>query len=176
MAVKIILETGRLILREFGEADVEAFYLLGSHPAIIKYTGDPGGGMTSIEHALEILRSHPMADYEKHGFGRWACVHKEKGEVIGFAGLKYLEELDEVDIGYRLLPEYWGAGIATEAAQAVLEFGFRKLQMEEIIGLAVPENVASIRILEKLGMNFVGMVDYLGLQAARYVIRGTRTS
>jgi RimJ/RimL family protein N-acetyltransferase len=176
MAPKTIVETERLHLREVDEADVETFYLLGSDPAIIKYTGDPGGGMTSIEHALEILRSHPMADYKKHGFGRWACVHKESGEVIGFTGLKYLDERDEVDIGYRLLPKYWGAGLATEAASAALDFGFRSLQLKEIIGLAVPDNVASIRILEKLGMDFVEMVDYFGLQAAKYVIRGPRSS
>ena len=101
MAPKTILETERLLLREFDEADIETFYLLGSDPAIIRYTGDPGGGMTSIEHALEILRANPLADYEKHGFGRWACVHKENREVIGFAGLKYLDEMDEVSLlGY----------------------------------------------------------------------------
>lgn len=55
-------------------------------------------------HALKILRSHPIADYRKHGFGRWACVEKTSGRVIGFAGLKHLEDLGEVDLGYRLLP------------------------------------------------------------------------
>ena len=176
MTPMTILETERLVLREFDEADVAVFYQLGSDPAIIKYTGDPGGGMTSIEHALEILHSHPMADYKKYGFGRWACVHKESGELIGFAGLKYLDELDEVDIGYRLLPDYWGSGLATEASRAVLDYGFRKLELEESIALALPGNVASIRILEKLGMNYVGMVDYLDLQAARYVIQRNRNS
>jgi RimJ/RimL family protein N-acetyltransferase len=176
MAPKTILETERLLLREFDEADIETFYLLGSDPAIIRYTGDPGGGMTSIEHALEILRANPLADYKKHGFGRWACVHKESSEVIGFAGLKYMDERDEVDIGYRLLPQYWGAGFATEAASAALDFGFRSLQLKEIIGLAVPDNAASIRVLEKLGMGFVEMVDYFGLQAAKYVIKGPRNS
>ena len=65
-----------------------------------------------------MLCKHPIADYRKHGFGRWGVVLKATGRLIGFAGLKYLDELREVDVGYRLLPEYWGMGLATEAAQA----------------------------------------------------------
>jgi RimJ/RimL family protein N-acetyltransferase len=110
MAGKFILETERLLLREFDEGDVAPFYLMGSDPAVLRHTGDPGGGLTSVEHALEVLRSRPIADYRNYGYGRWACVLKASGEVIGFAGLKYLADLQEVDIGYRLLPAYWGQG------------------------------------------------------------------
>jgi RimJ/RimL family protein N-acetyltransferase len=120
VAGSLILETDRLLLREFDEGDAEAFYVLGSDPAITRYTGDPGGGLSSIEHAVQVLLAHPMADYVRHGFGRWACVHKATGTVIGFAGLKHLDELGEVDIGYRLLPAYWGAGLATEAGRAAV--------------------------------------------------------
>jgi RimJ/RimL family protein N-acetyltransferase len=88
MAGRFILDTERLLLREFDEGDAAAFYVLGGDPAIIRYTGDLGGGLASVEHAAEILRSHPIADYRKHGFGRWACVHKGNGAVVGFAGLK----------------------------------------------------------------------------------------
>src|SRR4051794_9711124 len=122
MAGRIILETQRLLLREFDEDDAEAFYLLGSDPAVTRYTGD--GGLRDTEHAREILRTHPLADYRKYGFGRWACVLKESGAVIGFAGLKYLEDLKEVDVGYRLLPASWGRGLATEASRAALDHGF----------------------------------------------------
>jgi RimJ/RimL family protein N-acetyltransferase len=170
MAGKIILETERLLLREFDEGDVEALYVLGSDPAIIRYTGDPEGGMKSIEHAREVLRSRPMADYQKHGFGRWACVLKASGEVIGFAGLKYLDDLKDVDIGYRLLPAHWGLGFATEASRAVLDYGFSCLKLERIIGLVDPENVASVRVLEKLRLTYVGMVEYGGKSVAKYTI------
>ena len=167
MAGRVILQTERLILREFDEGDAAAFYVLGSDPAIIRFTGDPG--LTSIEHAREVLRSHPLADYQKYGFGRWACLHKETGAIIGFAGLKYLEDLKEVDIGYRLVPAHWGAGLATEAGRAVLDYGFRELHLEEIIGLADPVNVASVRVLEKLGFSFDRMMEYGGSNVARYV-------
>jgi RimJ/RimL family protein N-acetyltransferase len=170
MAGKFIVETERLLLREFDEGDAQAFYILGSDPAIIRYTGDPGGGLASVEQALEILRSHPLADYQKYGFGRWACVHKASGEVIGFAGLKYLDDLREVDIGYRLLPAYWGLGLATEASRAALNYGFTRLGLGRIIGLVVPDNRASVRVLEKLGLTFTRMVEFRGESVARYVI------
>jgi len=108
MAGKLILETERLLLREFDEGDVGPFYRMGTDPDVTRYTGV--GALTSPEHALEIMRAYPLADYRKYGYGRWACVWRPSGEVIGFAGLKYLADLGEVDIGYRLLPAYWGQG------------------------------------------------------------------
>jgi RimJ/RimL family protein N-acetyltransferase len=171
MADRWILETERLLLREFDEGDAEPFYVLGSDPAIIRYTADPGGGLTSVEHALEILRSHPLADYQRYGFGRWACVHKATGQVIGFAGLKYLDDLREVDIGYRLLPAYWGLGLATEAGRAVLDDGFTRLGLVRVIGLVVPDNRASVRVLEKLGLVLDGTVEIRGQSLAKYVVQ-----
>lgn len=170
MGGRRILETERLLLREFDEGDAGPFYVLGSDPAVIRYTGDPGGGLTSVAHALEILRSHPLADYRKYGFGRWACVRRTGGEVIGFAGLKYLDDLAEVDLGYRFLPAYWGLGLATEAGRAVLEYGFTRLGLRRVVGLVVPDNVASVRVLSKLGMAFDGMVQYGEQRVARYAV------
>ena len=176
MAGRTILETERLLLREFDEGDAEAFYRLGSDPTVTRYTGD--GGLKDVEHAREVLRSRPIADYQKHGFGRWACVLKVSGVVIGFAGLKYLDDLGDVDIGYRLLPAYWGKGLATEACRPILEYGFAHCGLEHIIGLVDPENVASVRVLEKLGLTLVGLVDYRGNKAAKYRIerRGSASS
>jgi len=168
MAGRTIFETERLILREFDEEDVESFYLLGSDPAITRYTGDEG--VKDIKHAQEVLRSRPLADYRKYGYGRWACVHKENRRVIGFAGLKFLEDLKEVDIGFRLLPAYWGVGLATEAGRAVLDYGFTQLRLAEIIGLVDLENIASVRVLAKLGLKFVGMTIYQGTNTAKYVV------
>src|SRR5262245_31879053 len=121
----MVVETERLLLREFVEGDVYAYYLLGSDPAVIRYTG--AQALNSLEHALEVLRANPLADYQEHGFGRWACVLKSNREVIGFAGLKRLVDLNEVDLGYRLLPAYWGQGLATEAGRAALDYGFGTL-------------------------------------------------
>jgi RimJ/RimL family protein N-acetyltransferase len=172
MAGKTILETQRLLLREFDEGDVEVFYRLGSDPAVLRYTGAPS--LTSLEHALEVLRTRPLADYQKYGYGRWACVLKESGEVIGFCGPKYLDELGEVDLGYWLMPAYWGHGLASEAGRAVLDYAFTRLGLEQIIGLVEPENVASVRVLEKLGLTFTEVVQFREQRAARYVLRARR--
>src|SRR5437016_752868 len=110
MSSLVVLETERLILRRYVEDDAEAVYELNRDPEVIRYTGDRG--LASIEEARAMLRGRTLADYEKYGFGRWACVHKEEDKVIGFAGLKFLEDLQEVDIGYRLMRAYWGRGLA----------------------------------------------------------------
>jgi RimJ/RimL family protein N-acetyltransferase len=167
MTTVIRVETARLVLREFIEEDAEAFYEVNRDPAVTRYTGD--GSLASVDHARELLRAHPIADYRKYGYGRWACVLKSSGQLIGFAGLKYLDDLKEVDVGYRLHPDHWGAGLATEAARAVVRYGFEELSLEQIIGLVDPENLASVRVLEKAGLTFAGMVDFRGSRVARYV-------
>ena len=158
----MILETDRLILREFVEEDAAAYLLLGSDPAIIRFTHDPGGGLKSIEHALEVMRTRPLTDYRIHGFGRLACVDKATDAVIGFAGLKFLDDLGEVDIGYRFLPAYWGRGLATEAGRAVLADGLGRLGLTRILGLVDPDNIASKRVLEKIGLTYRETFEYMG--------------
>src|SRR4051794_21834008 len=131
----------------------------------------PDDAMTSVQQARELLISHPITDYRERGFGRWACVLKETGEHIGFCGLKYLPQIEDVDLGFRLVPSQWGKGFATEAAQASLKFGFEELGLDHIVGLVELENRGSIRVLEKVGMQFVEMVRLFDLEMARYLIR-----
>lgn len=170
MAGRLILETERLLLREFDEDDAEAFYPLVSNPDVLRFTLDPGGGVSSVEQALEMLRSRSMADYRKHGFGRLAVVEKASRQLIGFAGLKHLEERGEVDLGYRLLPSHWGRGFATESGRAILQDGFTRLGLSRIIATVFPENVASVRVLEKLGLTFETPFECEGHTLAQYVI------
>src|SRR5205085_9361566 len=134
--MKVILETNRLLLREYVEEDAEAFFRLNTTPEVLRFV--PDKALLSVEQARQILIDHPIADYQKHGFGRGACILKSTGEQIGFAGLKYLEELGEVDVAYRLMPAYWGLGLASEAAQASVRFGFTNLGLTRIIGLVMP--------------------------------------
>lgn len=166
-----MIKTERTLIRKFREADLEAFYRLGSDPGIIRYTADPGGGFRDLEHAREILALHPIADYQKYGYGRMAVVWEETGAVIGFCGLKYLEERDAVDLGYRFFPEYWGMGVATETGRAVLEYGFTELALPEIAAFVLPGNAGSIRVLDKLGFTAAGRVDFDGHDALEFVIR-----
>jgi RimJ/RimL family protein N-acetyltransferase len=166
--MKTILETDRLLLREYVENDAEAFFRLNSDPEVLRFV--PDKRLLNVEQAGQILIDHPIADYRKYGFGRGACILKRTGEQIGFAGLKYLEELGEVDVAYRLMPTHWGQGLATEAALASVHFGFADLALKSIIGLVMPENIASVRVLEKAGLRLSGTVRYRAIEFAKYVI------
>ena len=166
--MKIILETDRILLREYVEDDAEAFFKLNSDPEVLRFV--PDKALLNVEQARQILLDHPIADYRKHGFGRGACILKSTGEQIGFAGLKYLEELGEVDVAYRLMPTHWGQGLATEAALASVRYGFTDLGLKRIIGLVMPENIASVRVLEKTGLRYAETVTFWENQFSKYVI------
>jgi ribosomal-protein-alanine N-acetyltransferase len=166
--LKIIFETDRLLVREFVEEDAEAFFKLNTDPEVLRYV--PDKALINVEQARQLLIDHPIADYRKHGFGRGACILKSTGEQIGFAGLKYLEELGEVDVAFRLLPAHWGLGLATEAALASVRFGFTHLGLKQIIGLVMPDNIASVRVLEKTGLHYAESVCFCNHHFARYVI------
>lgn len=168
MTPQPIIETDRLLLRAFSPDDAPAFYRLNSNPDVVRYTG--GDGLGSVEEARQGICERILRDYATHGFGRWAMIDKATREPIGFAGLKHLDDLNEVDLGYRLLPEYWGRGLATEAARACIAYGFDVLRLPRIIGLVDPPNLASVRVLEKSGFVFEKLVEYRLQRVSQYVI------
>lgn len=148
----IVLETPRLILRRFTEADSLLIYTLNSDREVIKYIHEPP--LQSEEQAKEIIVRIILPQYQ-HNLGRWAVHTKPGNEFIGWCGLKYLAESNEVDIGYRFHPFAWGNGYATEAASHTLDYGFTQLNQNEITGRAHAENTGSIKVLQKIGMHFV---------------------
>ncbi|HGY92542.1 MAG TPA: N-acetyltransferase [Planctomycetes bacterium] len=160
-------ETKRLEHRAFEVDDAEAFFALNGDPEVMRFTGEPM--LSSVDEARQAISDY--TDFEEFGFGRWACVLKSEGTVVGFCGLKYLRDLDEVDVGYRFIPEYWGRGLATEACVASLDFGFNVLGLEQIVAFVLPGNAASFRVLEKAGMQCEGEIDYDGTRVVRYVMR-----
>jgi len=168
MVMKVFLETARLLLREFVEEDAEWFFRLNTDPQVLRFV--PDQQLLSVEQARQILLDHPITDYQKYGFGRGACILKSTGEPIGFAGLKYLEELGEVDVAYRLMPPTWGMGLATEVSRAAISYGFANLGLKQIIGLVMPENIASVRVLEKIGLRRIGPISFWGHDFLKYVI------
>lgn len=160
-------DTPRLLHRAFTLDDAESYYSLNSNVDVMRFTCEPL--VASMDAARDAIRNY--SDFERYGFGRWACVLKHDQSVIGFCGLKYLSDLDAVDVGYRFLPHSWGMGLATEACTASLEFGFQVLGLTEIIGLVIPENHASIRVLEKSGMILDDEFEYDNMNVLRYVKR-----
>jgi len=150
--MNVVIETDRLLLRKFTENDTALLFQLNLDPEVIRYTHDP---ITDVEHAKKILSDVILPQYSLYNHGRLATHLKSSLEFIGWCGLKYLPETNEVDLGYRFMKKFWGKGYATEAALACIEYGFTKLNLPLIIGRALPGNLASIKVLEKCGMKYL---------------------
>ena len=168
--MKHILETDRLVLREFSIEDAENFYQLNLNPNVIKYTGDKA--FESISLAENFLINY--IDYKTNGFGRWAVINKANGEFLGWCGLKYAKELNQTDIGFRFFEKHWNKGFATESAEACINYGFEKLNLKTIVGRAMAENIASIKVLEKLGMKYEREFDFDEHKGLIYRIENNR--
>lgn len=158
-----MIESKRLILRELNFSDSKNFYNLNSDPEVLKYTGDIA--FSSISEAESFLINYD--DYKRNGFGRWAVISKDSNEFIGQCGLKLNEE-KLIDLGFRFFKNQWGKGYATESARASLEYGFNDLKLNKIIGRAFVDNRASVRVLEKLKMNFWKNDSCNGIENAVY--------
>ncbi len=166
--MSFIVETERLGMRRYHPDDAEMFLALFSDPEVMRYIPNELAP-DNVDEMRQMLVDYP--DYKKHGFGRWSCILKETGRFIGFTGLKFLEDFGgEVDLGYRFFREFWGRGIATEAGLASLSYGFDVLGLQRVIGLALPENIASKRVLEKCGMSFERHATYDGQEVAVYAV------
>lgn len=164
--IRTQLETERLRLRLFNYDDIQIMFELGTDPEIIRYA-EPEP-LKDLQEARQRLEEGPLSDYEKHGYGRFAVELKETGKVIGFCGIKYIEEIDLPEVGYRYLTEYWGRGIATEAARACVEFARDDLKIKKLVALIIPENTASIRVAEKLGMTKGPLIHVYDEDAFQY--------
>ena len=165
-----VCETPRFWLREIIPDDAPVFFDLNSDPDVVRYTGD--GPFASVQAAHDFLTGYDH--YARYAMGRWAVISKTDGECAGWCGLKTLEN-GETDLGYRLFKKDWGKGIATETSEAVLRYGFETLGLSEIIGQVDPANVASIRVLEKLGMKQVGETTIGATPALKYSLRSPRS-
>ncbi|MFY1046382.1 GNAT family N-acetyltransferase [Chryseobacterium sp. GP-SGM7] len=164
--MKKILETNRLLLREFEIIDAESFYELNLNPNVIKYTGN--SAFKDIDEAREFLENY--SDYHKNGYGRWAVIDKFTNQFLGWCGLKYDEKLDETDIGFRFFEHFWNQGLATESAKACIDYGFKELNLKTILGRAMKENTASIKVLEKIGLQYEKDFDFDGKDGLIYKI------
>jgi ribosomal-protein-alanine N-acetyltransferase len=148
-----ILETKRLVLRRLEPDDLDSLFALYRDPEVRKYF--PEGTLTHEDTKEELewfLNGHP----ENPEVGLWATVHKETGEFIGRCGLLpwLIDGRDEVEVAYLISKAYWRQGLGTEAAQAILDYGFEILHLPRLICLIDKDNLASIKVAEKIGMTF----------------------
>lgn len=154
-SMHLILQTPRLLLRRFTNSDEDAALVLSmnSLPEVLQYLHEPL--LKDLDHAREILQQHILPQYENN-LGRWAVHLKDSNEFIGWCGLKYRPEREEIDLGYRFLPSAWGKGYATEAAKACLDHAFTVLDLKKVNACAHIENIASLKVLENIGMRYTG--------------------
>jgi [ribosomal protein S5]-alanine N-acetyltransferase len=143
-----VSETKRYKLREFHTSDAEALFELNNDPMVLKYTGDKP--FESIEAAENFIKAYHH--YHDFGFGRWAIIDKETNDFKGWSGLRHSIEKNEVDVGFRIFKTSWNQGIASETAFESLRIGFETFKLNAIYGNVASENLASIKVLQKLGM------------------------
>lgn len=151
-----ILETERLILRQFVEEDAEFILELLNDPSFIHNIGDRK--IRSLDGAKVYIRNGPATSYGQHGFGLYLVELKMTGESIGMCGLIQRENLENVDIGYAFLPRFWSRGYAVESATAVRDYARDVIGLKRLVGITNPDNFPSIGVLEKLSMKFEKMI------------------
>ncbi|MBS0629379.1 MAG: GNAT family N-acetyltransferase [Verrucomicrobia bacterium] len=155
----MILKTIRLIIREFTQEDIDALASLLGNQQVMEFSV---AGPLSKEQTQEYLMQRILPHYANHGFGLWAVVYE--GEVIGYAGLlsQLIDGENLVELGYRLIPQYWGRGLASEAASAIAHYGFEKLKLNKIISIIEAKNGRSISVAKRLGMHYWKDADFHG--------------
>ncbi|MET1255185.1 GNAT family N-acetyltransferase [Aliikangiella maris] len=162
----ILIDTPRLQMREFTLEDVDAVYEFSSHPQVIEFTGDKL--VESRENAKALIENVWLKEYQQYGYARYALIHKLDARIIGFCGIKFEPEDNLPDIGYRMLPVYWGQGLATEAVKATLQYAKEKLKLFKIFGEAVDENIASQQVMLKSGLQHVAQYQKYGYLVHRF--------
>jgi len=147
----LTLQTARLLLRPWRDADVDVFAAMYADPAVMEFLL-PVQDRAAIEATVGRVRAH----FDRHGFGWWAAELKETRAFIGFIGLSHIgfeaHFSPAVEVGWRLASAYWGKGYATEGARAALRAAFTELGLNEIVSITVPANLRSRRVMERIGM------------------------
>lgn len=140
---------------------------------VLRYFPNPDPpARDQVERLIQFQLSH----WRQHGYGWWAVCAADSANplqnppLIGWAGLQYLPETDEIEVGYLFGRDYWGRGLATEAARTSVQFGFEELGIKTIVGIVHPENIASQRVLEKAGLVYVEPAHYFGMDVYRYLV------
>ncbi|HET6977913.1 MAG TPA: GNAT family N-acetyltransferase [Pyrinomonadaceae bacterium] len=152
----IVLETERLILRGLEIGDAQFVLTLLNEPSFLRFIGDKK--VRTIADAEQYIRNGPAASYERHGFGLLLVQLKDKPTPIGICGLLKRDELPDPDIGFAFLPDFWNKGFALESATAVMKDARERLKVQTILAITNQDNEASIKLLQKLGLQFVRLI------------------
>jgi ribosomal-protein-alanine N-acetyltransferase len=161
------IQTSHLALRLLQSEDAEALHRIYQSVDVLRYFPNPvPPPLERIQRFIVGQQEH----WEKHGYGNWGILLDGDRGIIGWAGLQYLPELDETEVGFLLDKPFWGKGYATEAALGSLSFGFEHFHLEHIIALVHPDNLASRRVIKKCGLVYKDTLSLWGIELMRYRI------
>ncbi len=166
--IETILETKRLLLRKFVPDDAKVLA-----PIIETITLEQYAHLSLLEYAQGFIEHSIIPSYEKNGFGLWAIIDKDTGNLIGYCGLHKVEVSgkEKIELAYRIAKDFRSQGLATEAAKAVRDYGFEVLKIPEIVSCIEPSNSASIKVAEKVGMKYVHDGEMFGKSCRVYQIK-----
>jgi RimJ/RimL family protein N-acetyltransferase len=165
----LFLSTERLILTTPKVEDLDEVFELQSDPEVMRHIGDGARTRALVETFLKMAMEH----YAKHSFSFFSVREKETNHFVGQAGLVYLgydDNQPNIEVGYRLHTTYWGKGYATELTTALIEWGFRTLNIPKLMAVADPNNLASHKVLLKAGMTYSGTTTYWNREVSCFEI------
>jgi RimJ/RimL family protein N-acetyltransferase len=162
-----VLRTDRLILDIWQSSDWSTFRPIATDVEVMRYIT---GGIPWTDEQIQNFVNRQVLLYSERGFCRWKLLEASTGELIGFCGVGIWRDALDPEIGWWLAHRHWGRGLATEAARAALADAFERVRLDRIISIAMPDNVASIAIMKKLGLEFDAELESDGVKLVRYAI------
>ena len=161
-----ILQIDGFTMRSLQLTDLDALATIWADPEVTRFLPSRGVAI-SRESAAKSIADF-IAHWQQRGYGIWAIIDNTSSQMIGYCGLRYLAELDEVELLYGLAKAYWGRGIATQAAKAAVSYGFNVAKLSRLIAMALPHNLASIKVIEKAGLQYEKQVHMFNLDVLYY--------
>ena len=161
------LETPRLRFRKFTPGDLQDLAAIRADADVMRYIGC---GRPESLAEVQLILDKVLRHWNEHGFGPWALIEKPGNTLIGWCGLCYLENTRDVEIAYGIAKQYWGQGLASEAAAATIKYGFEQLHLDRIVAVAWPDNVISRRLMEKLGLKYAKQANFYNAEVVYYAI------
>jgi ribosomal-protein-alanine N-acetyltransferase len=171
----MVLETERLLMREWRESDLDCYMALSEDVGYNCFTHPGRFSVRNAGQAKQKIRER-INLFDERKLGKFPIFLKHTGEFIGTCGIAPFDfnGQPEVELGYRLCLNHWGRGYATEAAIAALRYGFADLRLNRILAFALPQNSASLRVLEKLGAVYLQDFAYAGLTHRLFDVPGDK--
>lgn len=161
-----VLKIDGFAMRPIQTSDLDALAAIWANPEVTRFL--PSRGVPISREKTEKSLHSFVEHWQQRGYGIWAIVEDDSSQMVGYCGLRYLDELNEVEVAYCLAQDYWGRGITTQAAKASISYGFNTANLDKVIAMALPENQASRRVIEKAGLNYEKQVHMFNLDALYY--------